>query len=98
MDNHYHLLLQTPAANLAEIMDHINGAFTTYFNVKRPRCGHLFQERYKAILVDIERYWRLFWGRAIRRLPCGQAGHWDMKKGSKAKKESTRWKNVFNHE
>jgi len=56
MDNHYHLLLQTPAANLPQIMRHINGAYTTYFNVKRTRCGHLFQGRYKAILVDIDEY------------------------------------------
>jgi hypothetical protein len=37
-------------------MRHINGAYTTYFNVKRGRSGHLFQGRYKAILVDIDEY------------------------------------------
>jgi len=37
-------------------MRHINGAYTTYFNVKRKRSGHLFQGRYKAILVDIDEY------------------------------------------
>lgn len=52
MNNHYHLLLETPAGNLPQIMRHINGAYTTYFNVKRNRFGHLFQGRYKAILVD----------------------------------------------
>ena len=56
MDNHYHLLLQTPRANLPEIMHHINGAYTTYFNVKRARSGHLLQGRYKAILVEIDGY------------------------------------------
>ena len=56
MDNHYHLLLQTPWGNLPQIMRHINGAYTTYFNVKRDRSGHLFQGRYKAILVDIDEY------------------------------------------
>lgn len=56
MDNHYHLLLQTPSGNLPEIMHHINGAYTTYFNVKRDRAGHLFQGRYKAILVEIDGY------------------------------------------
>jgi REP element-mobilizing transposase RayT len=56
MDNHYHLLLQTPRANLPEIMHHINGAYSTYFNVKRTRSGHLFQGRYKAILVEIDGY------------------------------------------
>jgi REP element-mobilizing transposase RayT len=56
MDNHYHLLLETPSGNLPQIMRHINGAYTTYFNVKRGRSGHLFQGRYKAILVDIDEY------------------------------------------
>jgi major membrane immunogen (membrane-anchored lipoprotein) len=56
MDTHYHLLLETPSGNLSQIMRHINGAYTTYFNVKRDRCGHLFQGRYKAILVDIDEY------------------------------------------
>ena len=37
-------------------MHHINGAYTTYFNMKRARSGHLFQGRYKAVLVDIDEY------------------------------------------
>jgi REP element-mobilizing transposase RayT len=56
MTNHYHLLLETPEANLSQIMRHINGAYTTYFNVKRQRVGHLFQGRYKAILVEADAY------------------------------------------
>ena len=56
MDTHYHLLLETPSGNLPQIMRHINGAYTTYFNVKRKRSGHLFQGRYKAILVDADEY------------------------------------------
>jgi REP element-mobilizing transposase RayT len=56
MSNHYHLLLETPAGNLSRIMRHINGAYTTYFNVKRKRAGHLFQGRYKAILVEADEY------------------------------------------
>jgi len=56
MDNHYHLLLGTPRGNLSEILHHINGAYTTYFNVKRQRSGHLFQGRYKAILVEKDAY------------------------------------------
>ena len=56
MTNHYHLLLETPRGNLAEIMQHINGAYTTYFNVKRKRTGHLFQGRYKAIVVEADEY------------------------------------------
>jgi len=56
MDNNYHILLQTPAGNLCQIMHHINGAYTNYVNVKRKRSGHLFQGRYKALLVDIDEY------------------------------------------
>lgn len=56
MDNHYHLLIQTPAGNLSQIMHHINGAYTTYYNIKRKRSGHLFQGRYKAILIDANAY------------------------------------------
>lgn len=56
MSNHYHLLLETPRGNLSQIMRHINGAYTTYFNVKRKRAGHLFQGRYKAILVEADEY------------------------------------------
>jgi len=56
MRNHYHLLLETPSGNLSQIMRHINGAYTTYFNVKWARNGHLFQGRYKAILVEKDVY------------------------------------------
>jgi REP element-mobilizing transposase RayT len=56
MDSHYHLLLETPRGNLSEILHHINGAYTTYFNVKRRRAGHLFQGRYRAILVEKDAY------------------------------------------
>ena len=56
MSNHYHLLLETPDGNLSEIMHHINGAYTTYFNIKRKRAGHLFQGRYKALLVEADAY------------------------------------------
>jgi len=56
MDNHYHLLIETPAGNLSQIMQHINSAYTTYFNVKRQRSGHLFQGRYKSILVQADEY------------------------------------------
>jgi hypothetical protein len=56
MANHYHLLIETPSGNLPQIMQHINGAYTTYFNVKRKRSGHLLQGRYKAILVDMDIY------------------------------------------
>jgi REP element-mobilizing transposase RayT len=56
MNNHYHILLETPTGNLSQIMRHLNGSYTTYFNVKRKRAGHLFQGRYKAILVEADSY------------------------------------------
>lgn len=56
MLNHYHLLLETPRGNLSQILHHINGAYTTYFNRRRERVGHLFQGRYKAILVEKDAY------------------------------------------
>jgi hypothetical protein len=56
MPNHYHLIVETPKANLSSFMHTLNSAYTTYFNLKRHRSGHLFQGRYKAILVDKDRY------------------------------------------
>jgi len=56
MENHYHLLLETPRGNLSQVLHYLNGAYTTYFNVKRKRSGHLFQGRYRALLVEMENY------------------------------------------
>jgi len=56
MTNHYHLLIETPEKNLSKIMHHINSSYTTYTNVKRKRSGHLFQGRFKAIVVDKDSY------------------------------------------
>ena len=56
MDNHYHLLIETPVGNLSQIMQHINGGYAAYFNVKHHRSGHLFQGRYRAIVVDVDEY------------------------------------------
>ena len=52
MDNHYHLLLETPEANLSRALRHLNGVYTQKFNRRNSRTGHLFQGRYKAILVE----------------------------------------------
>lgn len=56
MSNHFHLFMQTPDGNLPQIMRHIIGAYTTYFNIKRKRAGHLFQGRYKSVLVEADEY------------------------------------------
>ncbi len=56
MDNHYHLVIQTFDKKLQEIMHQINNKYSKYFNNKYKRVGHVFQGRYKAILVQDERY------------------------------------------
>ena len=56
MSNHYHLLVETPEANLSLAMQWINVSYATYFNRKRGRYGHLFQGRFKAILIDADEY------------------------------------------
>ena len=54
MENHYHLLFETPEANLVAGMRRLNGAYAQAFNRRHGRVGHLLQGRYKAILVDRE--------------------------------------------
>ena len=56
MSNHYHLLIETTTENLSRVMHYLNTSYTSYFNWKHKRCGHLFQGRYKSILVDKEGY------------------------------------------
>lgn len=56
MGNHYHLLLQTPEANLSRCMRHINGLYTQRYNRLKKTDGPLLRGRYKAILIDAESY------------------------------------------
>jgi REP element-mobilizing transposase RayT len=56
MDNHYHVLLETVDGNLSKGMRHLNGVYTQYFNRQHNRVGHVFQGRFKAILVEREAY------------------------------------------
>jgi len=55
MGNHYHLLLETPHANLVAGMKWLQGTYTQRFNVRHKVWGHLLQGRYKALLVDAEK-------------------------------------------
>ncbi|MBI4580821.1 MAG: transposase [Planctomycetes bacterium] len=57
MDNHEHLFVETPEANLSAGMQHLNGSYTSYFNRRHRRVGHLFQGRFKAQIVDNEGYY-----------------------------------------
>ncbi|MFH1649572.1 MAG: transposase [Candidatus Woesearchaeota archaeon] len=56
MGNHYHLLIETPDANLSKAMRDINGNYAQWFNVKHQTVGHLFQDRYKSYVIEKEAY------------------------------------------
>lgn len=56
MPNHFHLLVTTPEANLSDFMRHFNITYTSFFNRKHKRVGHLYQGRYKALLIDADNY------------------------------------------
>lgn len=56
MDNHYHILVETPDGNLSKGMRQLNGVYTQTFNKRHNRVGHLFQGRYKAILIQKDRH------------------------------------------
>ena len=58
MGNHYHLLIETPEANLVDGMRWFQGTYTQRFNSRHKLWGHLFQGRYKALLVDAGEYFR----------------------------------------
>lgn len=56
MGNHYHLVLHTRQGNLSRLMRHLNGVYTQAYNRRHELVGHLFQGRFKAILVDRDAY------------------------------------------
>ena len=56
MGNHYHILIETPDGNLSKGMRQLNGVYTQRFNRIHNRVGHVFQGRYKAILVQKDAY------------------------------------------
>jgi len=56
MTNHYHFLLETTQPNISRIMQYINTSYAAYYNVKRKKVGHVFQGRYKSIIVDGDNY------------------------------------------
>jgi REP element-mobilizing transposase RayT len=62
MDNHYHLILELTELNLSRAGQWLNGSYSTWFNRRHRRCGHLFQGRFKAVIVDPEE-----WGLALSR-------------------------------
>ncbi|MBW2194722.1 MAG: transposase [Deltaproteobacteria bacterium] len=56
MSNHYHLLVQTPDANISRSMRHLNGVYTQRFNRMHLYDGQLFRGRYKSVIVDGDSY------------------------------------------
>jgi len=56
MANHFHLLLETMLPNISQIMHYVKGSYTTYYNIRHRRTGHLFQGRFKSIVVDKDSY------------------------------------------
>jgi len=56
MPNHIHLLLRTGEVRLGDVMRRLLGGYATAFNRRQGRCGHLFQNRFKSILVEEQRY------------------------------------------
>ena len=58
MTNHHHLFVETPEPNLSAGMQFLNGSYTSYFNRRHRRVGHLFQGRFKAQLVEEQGYYQ----------------------------------------
>jgi len=56
MSNHFHFLLKTPETNLSRFMQRFNTAYSTYFNLRHHRAGHLYQGRFKGLLVEADEY------------------------------------------
>jgi REP element-mobilizing transposase RayT len=54
MDNHYHLLVETPEANLSRAMQWLGVSYTVWFNRRHGRVGHLFQGRFRAMIIEAE--------------------------------------------
>jgi len=56
MTNHYHLLIETSESNLSTAIQWLNVSYAAYYNRKHQRRGHLFQGRFKYILIDADEY------------------------------------------
>ena len=62
MDHHYRLMAELTQLNLSRAGQWLNGSYGTWFNRRHGRCGHLFQGRFKAVIIDPEE-----WGLALSR-------------------------------
>jgi len=81
MDNHFHLVLQTSRANLGEFMRRFNVSYTGWFNYHHNTCGHLYQGRYKSLLIDADNYLlevsRYIHLNPVRKSKCNHLGYRD---------------------
>lgn len=100
MENHYHLLVQTPEAPLSRAMRHIDGIYTQRFNRAHRRDGPLFRGRYRAILIEAEEYFMAV-ARYIHRnpVPSQRDMHmtryrWSSHRAYLDKKRRPQWLNV----
>ena len=58
MDNHYHLLVETPEANLSRTMQWLNVSYSVWFNRRHDRAGHLLQGRFESVVVEDDGGWQ----------------------------------------
>jgi hypothetical protein len=58
MDNHYHLLIETPEANLSAAMQWLNVSYSVWFNRRHGRAGHLFQGRFQGLIIEDDAGWQ----------------------------------------
>ena len=56
MNNHFHLVFETPEGNCSKFMHSLSTSYTVYYNLRHNRHGHLFDGRYKSRLVDGDEY------------------------------------------
>lgn len=100
MDNHYHLLIETPEGNLVAGMRRLNQVYTQRFNRRHGRVGHVLQGRYKSILVDKQSYLlelcRYVVLNPVRAsmVPSARSWRWSSYRATAALAEAPAWLNV----
>ncbi len=80
MPNHYHLLIETPNADIASGMHRLNNRFAKWFNVRREQTGHLFECRYRSVIIETDEQFlelvRYIALNPVRALLCERAEMW----------------------
>ena len=85
MDNHYHLLIETPEANLSAAMQWLNVSYSVWFNRRHGRAGHLFQGRFQGLIIEHDAGWqevaRYVHLNPVRLSSSGDQGTRDLERG-----------------